>query len=127
MCAWPDRPVEPVVEALRIGHLLDQTADELSGGELRRAEVAAVLLLRPRCLLADEPFRGIAPVDCDLLIPVLRRYAAGGGAAIVTGHEAAHMLAVADDVIWMHDGTTEFLGSPEDAERHDRFRPAYLG
>jgi len=127
LCSWPDRPSAPVIEELGLAHLLDHTPDELSGGELRRAEVASVLLLQPSCLIADEPFRGIAPADCDLLIAVLRRYAAGGGAAIVTGHEKAHMLAVADDVIWMHDGTTEYVGAPGDAVLHDRFRPAYLG
>lgn len=127
LCAWPSRPVEPVVEELQLGHLLGQTTDELSGGERRRAEVASALLLKPTCLLVDEPFRGVAPADCELLMGVFRRYAAAGGSAVITGHEPVYMLAVADDVIWCHDGTTEWIGSPQEAVAHDRFRPAYLG
>ncbi len=127
LCAWPDRPVDAVVEELRLGSLLEQTPLELSGGELRRAEVASVLLLKPVCLLMDEPFRGIAPADCDLLMGVFRRYTAGGGSAVVTGHEALYMMAVADEIVWCHDGKTEWVGPPAEAVKHDRFRPAYLG
>src|SRR5687768_2968114 len=41
-----------ILELLDIGHLLDQTPVELSGGERRRAEIAAAWIRAPRCLLA---------------------------------------------------------------------------
>lgn len=127
LCAWPDRPMDDVIAELQLSERLGHMPHELSGGELRRAELASLLIVRPLCLLVDEPFRGIAPADCELIIAVLRRYAAAGGSAVVTGHERVFMLAVADQVLWCHDGTTEGVGSPAEAVQHFRFRQAYLG
>jgi ABC-type lipopolysaccharide export system ATPase subunit len=66
---------------------LDQTPLELSGGERRRLEVALACARQPRCLLADEPFAGINPVDADVVADALRALATEGCAIIVTGHE----------------------------------------
>jgi lipopolysaccharide export system ATP-binding protein len=106
---------------------LDKRPSALSGGELRRAELAAVLVRQPRCLLADEPYRGIAPRDAELLTSVLRELASSGVAVIVTGHEVPTLLAAADHVTWCVSGTTYELGAPELASRDERFRREYLG
>ena len=119
--------VAPAVAAMRLEPFLDLHPYALSGGELRRAEMAAVLTRRPRCLLADEPFRGIAPLDAELFASALRTLALDGCALICTGHEVRALLELADDVIWMVAGTTHFLGSPTDALRHDHFCRDYLG
>ena len=106
---------------------LDERPTALSGGELRRAELAAVLVRRPLCLLADEPYRGIAPRDAEALTGVLRGLAESGVAVVVTGHEVPTLLDAADHVTWCVSGTTYELGSPACAMRDDRFRREYLG
>jgi ABC-type branched-subunit amino acid transport system ATPase component len=106
---------------------LDKRPGALSGGELRRAELAAVLVRRPRCLLADEPYRGIAPKDADVLTSVLRDITAAGAAVVVTGHEVPTLLSAADHVTWCVSGTTYELGDPELASADERFRREYLG
>ena len=133
LSAWPavradaEARAREVAEELALTALLDQTTDELSGGERRRAEIACAMLRRPACLVADEPFRGIAPGDCERLTRVFRSAAAGGAAVVLTGHEITWMLPVADRVIWCHHGTTDNLGTPQDAASHDLFRAQYLG
>jgi ABC-type multidrug transport system ATPase subunit len=106
---------------------LEKRPRELSGGELRRAELAAVLVRRPLCLLADEPYRGISPVDHEHLTSTLRDMAKQGVAVVVTGHEVPTLLEAADHVTWCTSGTTYELGSPAAAVAHDRFRAEYLG
>ena len=106
---------------------LDKRPRALSGGELRRAELAAVLVRQPRCLLADEPYRGIAPRDAEVLTGVLRELSAAGVAVVVTGHEVPTLLAAADHVTWCVSGTTYELGAPELAARNERFCREYLG
>jgi lipopolysaccharide export system ATP-binding protein len=115
-------------EAARIAHVeafMDVRPSSLSGGELRRAELALALARRPRCLLADEPFRGIAPVDHDLLSDIFRGMAAEGCAVVVTGHEVATLLALAHHVTWCVSATTYELGSPEAAMKHEAFQREY--
>jgi lipopolysaccharide export system ATP-binding protein len=127
--AWHFRtdPATPVLARLGLLNVLDQPVAELSGGELRRAEVAVAVVRAPRCLLADEPFAGITPADADVLASVFRDLADRGCALILTGHEVPQLLAVADDVEWMIAGTTHHLGTAAQATAHDGFRKEYLG
>jgi ABC-type multidrug transport system ATPase subunit len=110
-----------------IAERLDARPWQLSGGELRRAEIAAVFVRRPRCLLADEPYRGIAPKDAEDLSGAFRAIAASGIAVVVTGHEVPTLLATADHVSWCTSGTTYELGAPAVATSDERFCREYLG
>lgn len=115
-------------EAARLARVEDHLAkrpQHLSGGELRRAELALAVARHPRCLLADEPFRGIAPIDHDILSEILRSMAAEGCAVVVTGHEVRSLLALADHITWCTSGTTYELGTPAQALKHDAFMREY--
>lgn len=112
---------------LRITPLLGRTPDQLSGGELRRAEIAAALIRDPRCLVADEPFLGVAPRDVELLSDAFLSMARRGCAVVITGHEVSSLFAVATRVTWCTDGTTYELGAPDVARTDPRFRREYLG
>jgi len=121
-----DAQVDQAVERLRVGDFLSRKPRQLSGGELRRVELALAFARKPRCLIADEPFYGIAPKDAELLIQVFRELAGLGTAIIVTGHEVRWLLTVADEVIWHTAGTTHALGDPEKAKQHHQFGQEYL-
>jgi ABC-type multidrug transport system ATPase subunit len=116
-----------VVAELELEELLERRAHELSGGEGRRAALAAAMIREPLCLLADEPFHGIAPKDQRLVGATLRRLAAAGTAIVITGHDVSALFGVADEVIWCVAGTTHGLGRPEDARSHPEFERDYLG
>lgn len=119
--------VDDAAERMGILGRIDQRPYELSGGECRRAEIAAMFVRRPLGVLADEPYRGVAPRDAEYLTAGLRRLAADGVAVVVTGHEAPTLLAAADHVTWCTSGTTYELGPPREAVRHEEFRRRYLG
>jgi ABC-type multidrug transport system ATPase subunit len=119
--------VAAAAERAGIADRLDARPSDLSGGERRRAEIAAILVRRPRCLLADEPFRGIAPKDAEDMTRIFREFAATGMAVIITGHEVPTLLAAADHVTWCTSGTTHELGTPASAVANDAFRREYLG
>lgn len=111
----------------RVEHLLERKPDSFSGGELRRAELALAICRMPSVLIADEPYRGIAPVDHDQLTRLFRGLASEGCAVVVTGHEVPSLLAAADHVAWCTAGTTYELGSPAQAGAHEAFQRDYLG
>lgn len=119
--------IEAAADAVGLVGKLDHRPVALSGGELRRAELAAILVRRPRCLLADEPLRGIAPKDAEDMMRIFRALAASGVAVVVTGHEVPTLLATADHVTWCTAGTTYELGVPNVAVLHEAFRRDYLG
>jgi ABC-type multidrug transport system ATPase subunit len=119
--------IDEAAARVGIGNRLDQRPDTLSGGERRRAELAAVLVRRPTCLLADEPYRGLAPHDAEVLTAVLRALTVAGVAVVVTGHEVPTLLEAADHITWCTSGTTYELGPPAVAVQHEAFRREYLG
>jgi ABC-type multidrug transport system ATPase subunit len=125
--AFRQRSVEEAAHLASVTECLDRRVHQLSGGEGRRAELAAVLVRQPLCLLADEPYRGIAPVDHEQVTRILRHLAAEGCAVVVTGHEVPSLLDAADHVTWCTNGTTYELGTPTAARTHERFVREYLG
>lgn len=116
-----------MVHMLALRDHLGKRPWQLSGGELRRAEVAVAVARRPRYFLADEPLRGIAPIDAERLLRVFGSMAADGCAVVVTGHEVRTLLGAVDHVTWCTDGTTYELGPPAAASANERFQRQYLG
>lgn len=115
------------VAEMDLDAFLDCRAHELSGGEGRRAVLAAALIREPVCLLADEPFAGIAPTDQKKIGMALHRLASRGTAIVLSGHDVEALLGVTDEVIWCVAGTTHGLGSPDEARAHSQFVRDYLG
>ena len=66
----------------RLGERRRQGAGSLSGGEQRMLTLAAVLVLEPKLLIADELSLGLAPIITDDLYDVLERI-------LAVGHRAA--------------------------------------
>ncbi len=124
---FPGGSVLDAAERLGIAGQLDRRPFALSAGERRRAELAAVLVRRPTCLLADEPYRGIAPTDAEVLTAVFKQLAADGVAVVLTGHEVPTLLNAADHITWCMSGTTYELGPPATATTHHAFQSEYLG
>lgn len=124
--AGSGKPAEAARE-LGIEALIDRNKNELSGGERRLVELALVVARGPECLLADEPFRGLAPVAAREIGQRLRRLAARGSGILVTGHEVPDILKVADEVSWIRDGRVRHLGTPSAARSVAGFQRKYLG
>lgn len=120
-------PAGEVAEALGLGDQLATAPGRLSGGELRRAEVAAAVARRPLCVVADEPFRGTAPLDIEMIVGALRRLAVNGCAVVISGHEVTTMLAAADRFVWCVAGTTHEYESVEAVRADLQFQREYFG
>ncbi|MBY0490933.1 MAG: ATP-binding cassette domain-containing protein [Gemmatimonadaceae bacterium] len=119
--------VPGVLDALRLTALGAQRPAALSGGERRRAELAAALVYAPRVLVLDEPLRGLAPLDAALILTTLRTFAADGGAVVLTGHELPLLEAQVDRVTWCYAGTTREFASFAEAAGDHAFRREFLG
>lgn len=123
---FPGPPVQDAAAALGLAALLDRTPEAFSGGERRRAEFALAMVRAPRCLIADEPLRGIDPKDAELLLACVRDLARAGCAVLVSGHEVKTLMDAVDEVVWVTAGTSYALGSPDRALEDERFRREYL-
>ena len=98
-----ERSDEAMAE-MGIAHLADRAPFELSGGEKKRAAIAAVLSLRPEVVLLDEPTASLDPRTKWVLVDLIQRLAAAGRTlseegGIVADGPAATILADRDLLI----------------------------
>jgi ABC-type multidrug transport system ATPase subunit len=119
--------IDDVVATMKLAPLLELRPRDLSGGERQRVSLALALLRRPDCLLMDEPFAGVAPIDRPLIAAGLSSLRRQGVAIVISGHDVDDLFATSDEVIWVVAGTTHWLGTPAAAAVHHEFRRSYLG
>lgn len=99
---------------------------DISHGESRQLEVAMALAMRPKILMLDEPAAGISPTERGRLVDLLKSLEKEITLVLIE-HDMTVALAVADEVIVMHDGTIFMQGSPDQVRESSAVRDLYLG
>ena len=113
--------VDHLLAELGLTHRAHAPPDQLSGGELRRAAVARVLLPRPEVIVADEPTAGLDAVHRDQVLSRLLRCPPEGG-RVVVGHDLASFAATCDRLLVVVGGRT-IADLQADELRTGRYRP----
>jgi lipopolysaccharide export system ATP-binding protein len=119
--------LEELLAQMGLETVRQNRAYTLSGGERRRLEIARSLVLNPAFILLDEPFSGIDPlavVDIQKIIADLSRARIG---ILITDHNVAETLAVADRAYILHGGRILCAGTPNELSTDAEVRRIYLG
>jgi len=119
---------DEVLELVGLTSHADKPAMELSTGMLRLCELAAVVAVRPKLLLLDEPSSGIAQKETEALAPLLRRLADYLGATVVLiEHDMPLIMGISDTMIAMAAGRVIATGTPAEVREHPEVLTSYLG
>jgi iron(III) transport system ATP-binding protein len=122
--------VEAALASTRLPGYGARRVDELSGGEQQRVALARALVVRPRCLLLDEPLSNLdAKLRQSMRDEIRRLCKEHGLTTVYVTHDQKEALAVADRVGVMSRGRLLQVGAPADVYRRPRSRAvaAFIG
>jgi lipopolysaccharide export system ATP-binding protein len=127
----PDDEIEErlatLLDELHIGHLRNNPALSLSGGERRRVEIARALATNPRFILLDEPFAGVDPIAVIDIQQIIRFLKERGIGVLITDHNVRETLGICDHAYIINQGTVLAFGKPEEIIYNETVRKVYLG
>lgn len=106
-----DDPDE-VIERVGLTHKSKELAESLSGGQLRRLDVALGIVGRPELLFLDEPTTGFDPKARREFWELIRALAAGGTTIVLTTHYLEEAEALADRVCVIAHGRVRAIDTP---------------
>jgi ABC-2 type transport system ATP-binding protein len=116
-----DPSVERVIDQFELGHWANRRARVLSLGNRQRLGLASALVHEPSVLILDEPANALDPAGVVFIRDLLRKYAAGGAAVMVSSHHLDQLARVAHTITVMHRGRHVGTLDPGGIDLEQRF------
>lgn len=116
-----------VLARLGLGVKMDTPAGELTNYELRLMELARALASKPRLLLLDECFAGLAAPEIASFMDIIRSLRAEGLTIVIIEHTMQAMVKLVDRFVVLDHGEVIAEGPPRDVIANAAVIKAYLG
>ena len=122
-----------VAEALRVVRLEDlarRKIHEMSGGQQQRVALARALVVRPACLLLDEPLSNLdSKLRLEMREEIRRICREFQLTSIYVTHDQQEALSIADRIAVLNEGKVLQVGAPAEVYRHpcNRFVAQFIG
>src|SRR5919108_1999167 len=121
------RPVDELIELVDLGEKRDVRAKNLSGGQLRRLDLALALVGDPDVVFLDEPTTGFDPAARRTAWNAVRRLKELGKTVVLTTHYLEEAQALSDRVAIMKSGRLVAEGPPAELDPgRARYRVSYV-
>jgi branched-chain amino acid transport system ATP-binding protein len=104
-----------------------QIASTLSGGEQQMVSIARALMGKPRFLMLDEPFLGLAPKLVDQIADTIQRVNAQGITVLFTEQNIQRSLSISHRGYILEGGRLALAGTGAELLADDRLHRLYMG
>ena len=108
------RNVGEVIELVGLGEKSEARVRTLSGGQLRRLDLALALIGDPELIFLDEPTTGFDPAARRQAWETIRDLRALGKSILLTTHYMEEAQTLADRLAILRDGRIVATGSPRE-------------
>jgi len=115
-----------ILDRLGLHEQAEMLARKLSHGDQRLMEIGVALAGGPQVLLLDEPTAGMSPRETERTTHLVRQLAKEV-AVILVEHDMEVVMSISDRISVMHQGAIIAEGTPNEIQKNDQVREAYLG
>jgi ABC-type multidrug transport system ATPase subunit len=106
------RIVADLVERFDIAEFRDKLTKSLSGGQRRRVDLAAGLVVQPELLVLDEPTTGLDPRSRQVVWSTIRDLVAEGVTLVLSTQYLEEADVLADQIVLIDHGRSVASGTP---------------
>ena len=115
--------VAEALDQVKLHGLGTRKIQQLSGGQQQRVALARALVIRPKCLLLDEPLSNLdARLRLEMRTEIRHIVKQHGLTAIYVTHDRDEALSMADRMAIMDGGKLVQVGAAEEIYRHPATR-----
>lgn len=115
--------VKEALASVRMDAYAERKIGQLSGGQQQRVALARALVIRPRCLLLDEPLSNLdAKLRLEMRTEIRRICKEFGLTAIYVTHDQKEALSISDRMAVLEGGHIAQIGTPTDVYRRPTSR-----
>ncbi len=119
--------VEQLLTEFNLQHLRNINANLLSGGEVRRLQIARTLINNPKVILLDEPMAALDPIVVQDIQKYILKLQSYGTSLIVTDHVIQNLLQIVDKCVVIGEQTIIAEGKPKEILQSAKARELYFG
>jgi ABC-2 type transport system ATP-binding protein len=108
------RVVDALIDRFAIGEFHHKLIKQVSGGQRRRVDLAASLVVQPRLLVLDEPTTGLDPRSRQVVWSTIRELVSEGVTLLLTTQYLEEADALADNIMLIDHGRAVAAGTPSE-------------
>jgi iron(III) transport system ATP-binding protein len=125
-----DQRVNEVLKLVQMEALRDRKPNQLSGGQQQRVALARAMVVKPRCLLLDEPLSNLdTKLRMEMRSEIRRICRQAHLTAIYVTHDQKEALSIADRMAILNAGRIEQIGRPQEMylQPRNKFVASFMG
>ncbi|MEX0343614.1 MAG: ABC transporter ATP-binding protein [Rhizobiaceae bacterium] len=120
--------MQEAISRFDLSDKLNDAANSLAYGQLRRLEIVRALALRPRVLMLDEPAAGMNEQETETLGQALGWVRDEADCSIlVIDHDLKFIMALSERITVLNMGKVIAEGTPQEVSENKQVIDAYLG
>lgn len=106
--------IKNIIELLELEPILKRPVKNLSGGQMRRVDIARAMVHRPKLLILDEPTTGLDPKNRRIVWSLIDKIRAETGMTVFLTTHYLEEAELATDVVIMDKGRIIARGTPNE-------------